>query len=194
MGIMTETQGFFTAAEFADFVDSGAGFRRIYDQYIGLIQFIAGRYLRHQNDVDDVVQEVFARLYRDRGTLTKQQSIKSWLAVTARNMCIDQLRRQKKDSVPLTEVAEPVSPDQGESYARELSLQLVRDTLTELAAGGQATELKMFYLDGMKAAEIAARLGLSVSAVTTNLTRQRRRYGEMLKERVEEFYPRENRK
>lgn len=188
---MSATQDLLTAAEFAEFVRNGTGFRRIYDQYVGLVQFIAAKFLKQQNDVDDVVQEVFARLYRDRGTLEKPQSVKSWLAVTTRNMCIDLLRRQKRAGVPLSDVAEPTSPDHEASYAKELSIQIVRDSLTEMAARGEATELKMFYLDGMKAAEIAKTLGLSVSTVTTNLTRQRRKYSETLKLQVEELYLRE---
>lgn len=184
---MDEAKGLFTEFEFQEFVKNGAGFKRIYDQYIGLIQYIAAKYLSRQSEVDDVVQEAFLRLYRDRAKVEKQTALKAWLAVTTRNLAIDHLRRQRHDVVALEDVAEPVSGDERKAVVVELSIEIVRTVLTELAAKGEARELKLFYLDGMKAVDIAKQMNLSVSAVTTNLTRQRRKYGEILRAKLEEI-------
>lgn len=185
---MNETKGVLTAAEFEDFVKSGNSkiFRKLYDQYVGLIQFIARKYLHQQQDADDVVQEVFTRFFRERGKLKKPEAVKSWLAIAARNLAIDHLRKQQKAPVELTEANEPVQTELRTAVDVELSIALVRETLTVLAAGGKAEELRLYYLDGLKTAEIAARLGVSVSTVTTNLTRQRRKYGEELKRKIQQ--------
>ena len=180
-------------AEFAAFVRTGESkiFRKIYDQYVGLLLFIASKYLKSQNDIDDVVQEVFAKFYRDRASLEKPGSLKSWLVMATRNRSIDVLRKRKNE-VSVDTISEDFGAvDDRESFNAELKIAVVRDTFDELAASGQAGEMKMFYVDGMKAADIAQKLGLSISGVTTNLTMQRRKFAELIKRKIEEVMERQ---
>lgn len=191
---MKESSGIVTDSEFEEFVKSGNSkiFRKFYDQYIGLIQFIARKYLRQRQEADDIVQEVFTRFFRERSKLEKQSAIKSWLAITARNLAIDYLRKQQQAPLALSESNENNASGESKKFESrealkiELSIKVVRETLTALAESGKAEEMKLYYLDGMKTADIATRLGVSVSTVTTNLTRQRRKYSEELKKKIEE--------
>jgi RNA polymerase sigma-70 factor (ECF subfamily) len=180
-------------SEFAEFVRSGDNkiFRKIYDQYVGLLLFIASKYMKSQNDIEDVVQDVFANFYRDRAALEKPGSLKSWLVMATRNRSIDVLRKRKNE-VPVDTIADDFGGvDDRESFKAELSLAVVRDIFDDLNASGQASEMKMFYVDGLKAADIAQKLGLSISGVTTNLTRQRRKFAELIKRKIEEVMERQ---
>ncbi len=180
-------------AEFAAFVRSGDNkiFRKIYDQYVGLLLFVASKYLKSKNDVDDVVQDVFAKFYRDRASLAKPAALKSWLVMSTRNRSIDVLRKRKNEVFVGTIDEEIGRQDDQESFKAELSIAVVRDTFEELAASGQASEMKLFYVDGMKTADIAQKLGLSLSGVTTNLTRQRRKFADLIKRKIEEVMERQ---
>jgi RNA polymerase sigma factor (sigma-70 family) len=180
-------------AEYAVFVRTGDNkiFRKIYDQYAGLLLFVASKYLRSKSDVDDVVQEVFAKFYQDRAALEKPSSLKSWLVTSTRNRSIDVLRKKKNEVSIGAESDELSHPGDQESFKAELSIAVVRDTFGELAADGQANEMKLFYVDGMKASDIAKMLGLSISGVTTNLTRQRRKFAELFKRKIEEALERQ---
>jgi RNA polymerase sigma factor (sigma-70 family) len=180
-------------AEYAVFVRTGDNkiFRKIYDQYVGLLLFVASKYLRSKSDVEDVVQEVFAKFYRDRAALEKPSSLKSWLVTSTRNRSIDVLRKKKNEVSIGTESDELSHPGDQESFKAEMSIAIVRDTFDELAANGQADEMKLFYVDGMKASDIAKKLGLSISGVTTNLTRQRRKFAELFKRKIEEALERQ---
>ena len=190
---MNDPKAAISGSEFAAFVSTGDNkiFRKIYDQYVGLMLFIASKYLKSQNDIDDVVQEVFTTLYRDRASLEKPGSLKSWLVMATRNKAIDVLRKRKNEVSVDTMSQDFAANDDRESFRAELSIAVVRDTFNELAASGQASEMKMFYVDGLKAAEIAQRLGLSISGVTTNLTRQRRKFAELIKRKIEEVLERQ---
>lgn len=182
-----------SGSEFAAFVRTGDNkiFRKIYDQYVCLLLFIAAKYLKSQNDIDDVVQEVFSTFYRDRATLKQPASLKSWLVMATRNRAIDMLRKRKNE-VSVDMISEEFGAiDDRESFMAELSIAVVRDTFDELAALGQAGEMKLFYVDGLKSADIAQKLGLSISGVTTNLTRQRRKFAELIKRKIEEILERQ---
>lgn len=182
-----------SASDFAAFVRTGDNkiFRRIYEQYVGLMLFIASKYLKSQNDIEDVVQDVFATFYRDRATIEKPSSLKSWLVMATRNKAIDVLRKRKNE-VSVDAMSEDfAATDDRESFKAELSIAVVRDTFDELAASGQAGEMKMFYVDGLKASDIAQKTGLSISGVTTNLTRQRRKFAELIKRKIEEVLERQ---
>lgn len=48
---------------------------------------------------EDIVQEVFIRLWEKRNTLDPEQEISGWLFVTCYHKSIDQLKRQLKDSL-----------------------------------------------------------------------------------------------
>jgi RNA polymerase sigma-70 factor (ECF subfamily) len=182
-----------SGSDFAAFVSTGDNkiFRKIYDQYVGLMLFIASKYLKSKNDIEDVVQDVFATFYRDRATLEKPGWLKSWLVMATRNKAIDVLRKRKNEVVVDTMSQDFAAYDDRESFRAELSIAVVREIFDELAASGQAGEMKMFYVDGLKAADIAQRLGLSISGVTTNLTRQRRKFAELIKRKIEEVLERQ---
>ncbi|MDR1644427.1 MAG: RNA polymerase sigma-70 factor [Tannerellaceae bacterium] len=55
------------------------------------------RYLHQQTVCEDIVQSVFTNLWNDRKVLAIETSLKSYLFVSVRNRCLDEIRR--RDSV-----------------------------------------------------------------------------------------------
>lgn len=62
-----------------------------------LIYTLILRYVRNPSHADEVFQEVFFKICKNKDQFRESVSFKSWLATIARNTSIDFLRRQKKE-------------------------------------------------------------------------------------------------
>ena len=138
-----------------------------------LTRFSQRRILEHA-DVDDLVQEVFLRLSR-RGDLTDITNIGGYIFQTAANVLKDRLRhrmsRQANDHNFLTD-------QQIDDTAFSPERVLVgKETLNHLSAA--LAELpdrtQMIFvlcrLEGMQYAEVAKKLGISVSSVDKHMAK-----------------------
>jgi RNA polymerase sigma factor (sigma-70 family) len=160
-------------------------FKKVYDAYCGLIQFIVSKCGIGPDQRDDVVQDVFEKFFRGLNSIQGPEKIKSWLCVAARNRSIDKLRAVRKGDPDALEHL----TDENQAYValrREIELQLVTRLVEQIGeeAGGQ--DFVAFYCHGKSVKEIAAKNGEAVSTVTTRLTRLRRKFGEMIRQLVDE--------
>lgn len=148
----------------AEHIDFEGQFRLHYRPLCG---FALG-YLKDADQAEDIVQELFVRLWRDREDLAIRSSVKSYLFTAVRNRCLNALA-VKKRMRPLDEEAQDGVADEERS----------EDELTERSARVQAVieglpteRRKIFRLsrnEGLKYQEIAERLGLSVKTVENQM-------------------------
>ena len=170
--------------------DSSA-FQAVYDQYVGLVQFVVDRCGVAPEDRDELVQETFLRLHQKAGTIREATKVKSWLTVTARNLTLDRLRkasRQKTDAAgeETDGIADPHATQSKESAARELELAIVGDLIAKIAETPGGETFRLFYVEGWSNRQIAEHNGEALSTVTTRLSRMRTKFKEELKQRIEE--------
>lgn len=127
-----------------------------------------------RDDVDDIVQQVWARVWERLGTLNDPGQIRSWLYRIARHTAIDAgiaRRRRQSRFTSLDEAAHGAT-----ATARPATRSDVQETLLEAVRGLPAIYREPFvlrHLNGWTYAEIAEVLGLSVEAVETRLVRAR---------------------
>lgn len=62
--------------------------------YSGLCAF-ANRYLNNRELAEDVVQDMFVKLWEKSATLNINTSLKAYLSTSVRNLCLDILKHQK---------------------------------------------------------------------------------------------------
>jgi RNA polymerase sigma-70 factor (ECF subfamily) len=78
-------------------------FERFYEDIRpGLLRFVGAR-LRDPHAAADLVQEVYAKAFRNLDRYDQRRSFSTWIYAIARNACIDFLRRRTRD--PLAGVA-----------------------------------------------------------------------------------------
>ena len=77
-------------------------YEKLYDEYAGLIGSIAKSYL-NVDDVDDVIQEVFLRVYKSIKQFKGDSTFSTWLYRIAVNVCKDQLKKYAKRSETMTD-------------------------------------------------------------------------------------------
>jgi RNA polymerase sigma-70 factor (ECF subfamily) len=148
----------------------------LYDRYNGLIFSIALEILGDRDAADDVLQEVFARVWhkadsyhRDRG------DVKVWLASLARHRAIDVKRRQNHcpegHSIELSAVDFGLpsnSPDPEEAADIALQGQRVREALSELPEE-QRQALTLAYFGGLTTKQIAEQLREPQGTIKTRI-------------------------
>jgi RNA polymerase sigma-70 factor (ECF subfamily) len=165
----------------------------------GLAFYLVGR----KEDAEDVVQDVFIRLYR-AGDKIEVEAAKWWLLRVCRNRCLDQLRRRKvretarADGVTVLERGH-VGIETEEDDRRERSLEV-----SDLGAGALHAEhrldlqklvgameglsepyrstLVLREVHDMSYDEIATTLEMSLSAVKVNIHRGRKKLRELFPE------------
>lgn len=134
-------------------------------------------------DVDDLVQESYARLIRAREA-GRVSYAKAFLFTTARNAALDLFRRRRVvaiegradlEALPVVE-DRPGTPD---AVGRQQELALLAAAVQTLPARcRQVMTLRLMY--GMPHKEIAAELGISDQTVKAQLAKGMRRCAEYL--------------
>lgn len=148
------------------------------DQETGIYQRLV-RYVRHRlrsdEDVADVVQDAYAR-FTAAAQRTEVQDPAAFLHRTALNLVRDRARAAEVrrgmagDSVPDLQQIASLDPAPDRALAAREQLDLLYRALAELPAKQRAA-LVLHRFDELSHAEIAVRLGISVSMVEKHIRR-----------------------
>lgn len=153
-------------------------FRLLYDRHQrGVFTFLL-RYLGYRQLAEDLLQETFLRVFTHRERYRPTARFKTWLFTIARNLAIDQLRRQggrqeieSRESLEL--VADPGATPLQRAEAQELGERL-RSAVMRLPPS-QREVLLLSRVAGLNHEEIAELTGASPEAVRVTLHRALRR-------------------
>lgn len=126
---------------------------------------------------EDIVHDVFLKLWDKQVFRLPENDLKRILYVSVRNACLDYLRRMNIEQEIIDHRALQLKLDEldffeasDELFMREDLLELLMKKIAELPERSQEI-FRMSYLEGLKAAEIAERLNLSVRTVENLLYR-----------------------
>ena len=141
-----------------------------------------------ESDIDDIVQEAFARVLEARGG-SVIESPKAFLFATARNLALGRLRRQHAIGAPNGLAENDIesildeSVDVPHAVARAQDLELLTQAIQSLPARcRQVLTLRKIY--GFSQKEVAAQLGIAEHTVEAQGTIGLRKLGEFF-DRVE---------
>lgn len=157
-----------------------AAMRRLYDLYSGYIMAIVMRYVPDKDDVPDVVQEAFIKIftsivqyeYRGEGTL------KMWLSRITANEALGFLRR--KGNITFTDNI----PDEPIDDEPDIS-QITNEALTEMIASlpeGYRVVLNLYVFGQMSHKEIADELGITPSTSASQFYHAKKMLADKIKE------------
>lgn len=156
----------------------------------GLRAFIAKR-VGSQAKVEDILQEVFLRMYRKLDGLKDPHRLRSWLFQITRHAIIDHYRtlaRQRELSVGLADDLDSALSAAALITSAEDSGQLRTELagclrpMIERLADPYREAVTLVELEGLTQAAAAKRLGLSVSGMKSRVQRGRRQLKRMLEE------------
>jgi RNA polymerase sigma-70 factor, ECF subfamily len=146
---------------------------QLYDQFHRLVYSFALKVLRDPHASEEVVQDVFMRIWTQAGKFDpKRGRFSSWLINITRNIAIDRVRSSRlRGMVPL------VRPDESERDVIDLTVDLadatvtavhVREALNVLSAE-QREALDLAYWHGYTHTEIARRVKVPIGTVKSRL-------------------------
>ena len=144
-------------------------FEQIYLKYRGLMYQVADGILHNRQDAEDAVHNAFLRVIKHfkKFQSTPLQDLAPQVAIIARNEAISLLRRRKGEA-PLEDWDGLAEPSEAVSDYHALV-----DSFTRLPQTYRAV-MEMKLLLGYSDGEIAAKLGLTKTAVSTRISRGRR--------------------
>ena len=146
-------------------------FREIYNQYYTRLCFFASRLLPGCTETDDIVQEVFLKLWVKWEDIYDPKSIKAFLYISVKNSCLNSHKHKKvvRKYYKLNN-AEP-EEDAIVAHIMEAEvLQLVHQKLEKMPEGCRNI-IQLSYFQGMKDRDIAEHLNVSVNTVKTQKRR-----------------------
>lgn len=127
--------------------------------------------LRDRAAAEDVTALAFERAYRRRGTYKPTRgSARAWLFGIARNAALDELRHRRRAAALSGDPADATAPSTEEAAEDALRRVAVRRALAELPPRDRELIALKFHA-GLDNAELAAVLGVRVSAAGTQLHR-----------------------
>jgi RNA polymerase sigma-70 factor (ECF subfamily) len=135
--------------------------------------------LPSESDADDILQDVFVRVVEKIGSLTQADRVESWVYQIARNAIADFYRRRTSR---LPEVVDDVidpqerSGDNNRNHAIGSWLSIMVESLPEKLRHA----VRLYEVEGLSQAEIAKRLGISLSGAKSRVQRGRRQLEQLL--------------
>ena len=147
-------------------------FRIIFERYAPVFLAFARRLLRDADVAEDIVQNVFMRLWIGRERIDEGRNLRNYLMVSVRNEIYCYLRmafnaRREPDSAHMAEVEDTAPGLENELSARELEL-IVEKAVEKMPPRRR----EIFILSRhrhLSNAEIARQLGLSVRTVEKHI-------------------------
>ncbi len=134
------------------------------------------RYIGNYDDVEDIAQDVFLRVWRHAGKFKGKSKFSTWLYRITANRCLTYRSKHKQPPVSLDNMVEKGTiPDslktQTDILQRE-RVQIIQQALDELPER-QRMALVLSQYDGLIYKEIASIMEVSVSAVESLIFRGR---------------------
>ena len=136
---------------------------------------LAYSYVRNREDAEDIVQDAFVKLYCCEIAFETEQNTKAWLIRVTINLCKDMLKSSSRRLRGELVTDIPASPPEVSDIAEQIALLKPEYSCI----------IYLYYYEGYSVKEIAKMCRMTVSAVTTRLSRARKQLKEMLSEEEE---------
>lgn len=163
--------------------DDESAFEILFKKYFGRLCDYARTFVKSTEAAEEIVQEMFIRLWENRSTIQIDASVKSYLFRSVHNSAINQIKRHMAESQRMeeyfefirnhfdqTKLEQLISSDYESQFRRSL------ETLPQ-----QCREVFLLSREqGMNYSQIAESLHLSVNSVKTQMKRALKKLREAL--------------
>ncbi len=149
----------------------------LYDAHARVVFGLAKRILARQEDAEEVVQDVFAKVWSDAKKYEQNRaSVAGWLVMMTRTRAIDKLR-SRKARPDLDQPNDPV-PILQASLSKSLTPEALAMSSSDAARVGAALEslpaeqrkfIDLAYFEGLSQSEIAKETGTPLGTVKTRM-------------------------
>ncbi len=130
---------------------------QLYNRHVNTVYRVCFMYMKNKPDTEDMVQNTFIRLMKDKTIFESEEHEKAWLIRTATNLCKDHFKHWWSKTVGINQV---------EEIAVEQPLYTDSSLSKVLALPAKyKTAIYLFYYEGYSTVEIAKILKKNQSTV-----------------------------
>lgn len=147
-----------------------AAFQKLFQRYAGRLVAFADRFFHNRAQSEEVVQEIFLKIYRVRGRYEQRSRFSTWLYTIASRTCLKELRKHPRgrqqclDDTARETIADSARPRADEAMAGQQLQEALQRCLDELPEH-QRLALLLTRFEDRSYAEVAEILGVSEGAV-----------------------------
>ncbi|MBM4413863.1 MAG: sigma-70 family RNA polymerase sigma factor [Chloroflexi bacterium] len=160
----------------------------LYDRYSGVVYRLAFRMLKHREQSEEIVQEVFWRVWRRSGSFERERGrVAQWIFGIAHNLCIDEMRRMRARPNPVYDdedhpVIQQLIDDQVDVPAAAWASEQRRVIVSALASlpSAQREAIELAYFGGLSHQEIADQLDRPLGTIKTRVRLGLQKLGSIL--------------
>lgn len=163
-------------------------FKQLIQEHERLVFHMVSRLVQDQNDIEDLCQDTFIKVYQKLSDFGFKSKLSTWIATIAYNNGINHLRKKKVDTEWGAGEVEIVPEEKTPSVIlenKELGI-MVRKLVGQLPKPYQLI-ISLYHLDEFSYSEIAEITNLPEGTVKSYLFRGRK----ILKEKLKGFYQNE---
>lgn len=147
-------------------------FRKIVEGYHSVAYAVTRAILGDRDDVEDVVQNVFIKVYRGLHNFRGDSKLSTWIYQIARNEALNAVSKSKRKLEPLEDldISSPDSDSPEARYGRR-ELREHLDEALSLLDDAQRVAIELRYMGDRSYNEIADIMDIPVGTVKTNIYR-----------------------
>jgi len=170
-----------------------AAFEGLVERFRIRVSRIIGRFFRRRDEIDDICQEVFIKMYSGLSGYRGEMPLEHWLSRIAVNACYDHLRRRRRRK---EESLSAITENPGEFYDRleapegtnedywqKEEARLLAERLLQQLAPADRLVITLMFLEELSVAEIAELTGWSKANVKIRAFRARSRLRKWIAQR-----------
>ena len=154
-------------------------FRELFSEFYNSLVLFAMGFVEQQDVAEDIVQEIFFKLYTDKPTFDVVVALKSYLYLVTKNQCLNYLKhaRIEQEYMSFLKERETTTFFFNQIVEQEL-LTLLSEAIQDLPE--QTGQVFQLVMEGFDNAEIAEKLNLSIDSVKSH----KKRGKQLLKSRL----------
>ena len=146
---------------------------KIYTEYSDSLKSFIISKVKNEEVTNDILQEVFIKIHLKKDTVKNQDSIKSWIFSVANNTILDYFNKNSKKQDNISELPSIEEETDHEHSAIDCLKPLIKNLPKTYVEAMLLSEI-----EGLKQAEVAKKLNISLSGAKSRIQRGR----ELLKE------------
>lgn len=144
----------------------------------------AKKLLQDYEEAEDLIQEVFLKLWINRVELSKKSSVEAFAMTVTKNLCIDRFRSKQYQAsntgIDVTELNlndRGITPDVKTEHLE--AVELVRIAMKSLPENLRQI-VRLRDIEGLSYQEISDIMGININTLKVNLSRARKKIRETL--------------
>lgn len=148
--------------------------RYIFDNHYTPLLYFAESLIANREEAEDIIIQVFNKFWNQRENFNTTLNIKAFLYITTKNECFNFLKYTQRQKEGKKEFASQLpAPDQAETERLIIESDFLNRVYLEVQNLPDKCKqiFLLTYFHGLKANEIAEKLNISVSTVTTQRSR-----------------------